>query len=68
MGGHKSSQLIELNDDQFLWLQKMTEEYGLADTDKALRIVLDYIVDVVEPSIVFEEVRCNHCNDSSNQD
>jgi hypothetical protein len=46
----------------------MTEEYGLPDTDKALRIVLDYIVDEVEPSVIFEEVRCNHCNDSSNQD
>lgn len=68
MGGRKSSQLVELNEDQLLWLRKMTEEYGLSDTDKALRIVLDYIVDEVEPSVVFGEVRCNHCNDSSNQD
>jgi len=68
MGGRKSSQMIELNEDQLLWLQDMTRKYGLSDTDKALRIVLDYIVDVVEPSVVFEEVRCNHCNDSSNQD
>lgn len=68
MSGPKTARLIELNEDQIVWLQKMTTEFGLADTDKALRIVLDYIVDVVEPSVVFEEVRCNHCNDSKNQD
>ena len=68
MGRLKSSQMIELNEDQLVWLRKMTEEYGLSDTDKALRIVLDYIADEVEPSVVFEEVRCNHCNDSKNQD
>lgn len=68
MGGRKIQQEFELNDDHVAWLQEMTEKYGLFDEDKALRVVLDYVMEEAEQSTVFENIRCNHCGDTSNQD
>lgn len=68
MGGIKVSHPFELNANHLDWLRAMTGEYALPDADKALRVVLDYIMDEVDPSTVFEEIRCNHCHDTSNQD
>jgi len=68
MGGRKTQQEFELNDDHVAWLQEMTEKYGLFDEDKALRVVLDYVREEAEQSTVFENIRCNHCGDTSNQD
>ena len=68
MGGRKTQQELELNDDHVAWLQEMTEKYGLFDEDKALRVVLDYVMEEAEQSTVFENIRCNHCGDTSNQD
>ncbi len=68
MGGRKTQQEFELNDDHVAWLQEMTEKYGLFDEDKALRVVLDYVMEEAEQSAVFENIRCNHCGDTSNQD
>ncbi|MFT4823266.1 MAG: hypothetical protein ACI9J0_001182 [Cryomorphaceae bacterium] len=68
MGGIKVSRALELNENHLDWLRAMTDEYALTDLDKALRIVLDYVMDDADPSTVFEEVRCNHCQDTSNQD
>ena len=67
MGGRKIQQEFELNDDHVAWLQEMTEKYGLFDEDKALRVVLDYVMEEAEQSTVFENIRCNHCGDTSNQ-
>ena len=68
MGGRKTQQKFELNDDHVAWLQEMTEKYGLFDEDKALRVVLYYVMEEAEQSTVFENIRCNHCGDTSNQD
>ena len=68
MGGRKTQQEFELNDDHVAWLQEMTEKYGLFNEDKALRVVLDYVMEEAEQSAVFENIRCNHCGDTSNQD
>ena len=68
MGGIKFSHALELNANHLDWLRAMTDEYALPDADKALRIVLDYVMDEADPSTVFEEIRCNHCQDTSNQD
>ena len=68
MGGRKTQQEFELNDDHVAWLQEMTEKYGLFDEDKALRVVLDYVMEEAEQATVFENIRCNHCGDTSNQD
>ena len=68
MALRKTQQMFELNDDHVAWLQEMTEKYGLFDEDKALRVVLDYVMEEAEQSTVFENIRCNHCGDTSNQD
>lgn len=68
MGGIKEQCKFELNENQKVWLTEMKEKYGLFDEDKALRIVLEYVMDTTDSETVFSEVRCNHCNDSPNQD
>lgn len=61
MGGIKVEQTFELNDDHIAWLKEMTEKFSIADEAKALRIVLDYVMEEAAQETVFEEVRCNHC-------
>lgn len=68
MGGSKTAYSLQLTRDQMNWLTQMQETYGLFDPDKALRVILDYIIEEVDPATVFEEVRCNRCNNTSNQD
>lgn len=68
MGGIKTEQKFELNNDQLDWLRDMSEKYALFDADKALRIVLDYVMEEADQSAVFENIRCNHCHGTTNQD
>ena len=68
MGGIKTEQKVELNEEHVNWLQDMSEKYGLFGEGKALRIVLDYVMEEADQTTVFEEVRCNHCGSVSNQD
>ncbi len=68
MGGMKSEHKVELNEDHVNWLQDMVEKYGLFDEGKALRIVLDYVMEEADQTSVFEEIRCNHCGSVPNQD
>ncbi len=68
MGGIKVEHTFELNDDHVEWLQEMAAKYALDDEGKALRIVLDYMKEEADQSTVFEEIRCNHCGNVSNQD
>lgn len=68
MGGKKTQHPVELNKDHLEWLQNMQQTYGLFDTGKVLRVVLDYVMEEADPAVVFEEVRCNHCRNVGNQD
>ncbi len=61
MGGIKVEHAFELNDDHVDWLKEMTEKYALDDEGKALRIVLDYVMEAADLNTVFEVIRCNHC-------
>ena len=61
MGGFKEAQTYELNDDHAEWLKEMAEKYMLDDESKALRIVLDYVMQEADHDTVFEEMRCIHC-------
>jgi len=62
MGGIKSEHSFELNDDHVEWLKEMTEKFSLEDVGKALRIVLDYVMEGADQETVFEVIRCNHCD------
>ena len=61
MGGFKEAHTYELNDDHAEWLKEMAEKYMLDDEGKALRIVLDYVMQEADHDEVFEEMRCHHC-------
>lgn len=68
MGGRKTPVSLELNTDHVQWLQQMQQTYGLFDDAKALRVVLDYVIEEADPATIFGEVRCNHCRNVGNQD
>jgi hypothetical protein len=62
MGGAKQSFEIDLNPDQMAFVRLAREKYGIADEDKVVRIMMDYII--TTPAIhdaVFDEVRCLRC-------
>ena len=61
MGGFKEAYTYELNDDHAAWLKEMAEDYGLEDEGKALRIVLDYVMQEADRDVIFEDIRCHHC-------
>ncbi len=61
MGGFKLEHTFDLNEDHLNWLKEMTEKYALDDEAKALRIVLDYVMEEADETTLFEEIRCNHC-------
>lgn len=68
MGGRKTELTLDLNNDHLQWLKSMQQTYGLFDTAKAVRVVLDYVMEEADPATIFEEVRCNHCRNVGNQD
>ncbi len=53
---------MDLNEDQVAFLRDATQTYAIADQDKALRIILDYVLS--NPGLhqdIFTEVRCLRC-------
>ena len=61
MGGTKVDAGYELNADQVDWIKEMVEKYELEDQNKALRVVLDFVMSEADEGSVFEDIRCNHC-------
>ena len=62
MAGPKEAYTIELNPDQMAFIRQAKEKYNLASEDKAMRVVLDYLI--TSPDIqatVFSEPRCLRC-------
>lgn len=57
----KEERTLELYDDQFEWLQEAASKHDLPDVDKALRVVLDYVMDEGDDQTIFQEIRCRHC-------
>ena len=53
---------IELKDKQFEYLRQMAEKYGLADSSKAARVLIEFAIhEADEESRIFSEVRCSYC-------
>ncbi len=62
MAGTKETCQVDLNEDQVAFLRDATQTYAIADQDKALRIILDYVLS--NPGLhqdIFTEVRCLRC-------
>lgn len=62
MAGPKEAYTLQLNPDQMAFIRQAKEKYNLSSDDKALRVVLDYLI--TSPDIhptVFSEPRCLRC-------
>ncbi len=63
MAGDKATLEVQINPDQVSFLKQVRDRYGIADENKALRIILDYIQvnrDIHEA--VFVQPRCLRCD------
>ena len=62
MAGDKETYEIALNPDQMAFVESAVEKYSLADTGKAMRIIMDYLISNPEVhDTVFAEPRCLRC-------
>lgn len=53
---------IELRDKQFEYLREMAEKYGLSDSSKAARVLIEFAIhEADEEARIFSEIRCAHC-------
>ncbi len=62
MAGTKTEMAADLNAEHIGLLNSVMEKYDIRTQDKALRIIMDYMI--VTPGIhdeVFTEVRCLRC-------
>ncbi len=63
MPSNKIDQTFEIEQQQFDWLGKIVEDYGLTDEAKALRVLLDFAVQDGDKDLIFssENMRCRFC-------
>jgi hypothetical protein len=47
--------------DHRKFLKDMAEKYDLPDEHKALRVLLTYAMQEINPDDIFKFVRCHHC-------
>ena len=52
---------FEIYDDQLQVLEETVEQYDLPDVDKALRVLLDYVIEEADRDEIFSKVRCLRC-------
>ncbi|PPR56664.1 MAG: hypothetical protein CFH10_02284 [Alphaproteobacteria bacterium MarineAlpha4_Bin2] len=61
MAGEKINLDFKINVDSKKFLESMVEKYGLADTSKAIRCLLDYAASDGDTEEIFKKIRCNRC-------
>ena len=63
MASDKVEQTFEIESEQSQWLGEVAGEYGLADEDKALRVLLDFAMEDGDKDLIFatENMRCRFC-------
>jgi len=61
---NKVSISAEIEEDHLEWLENITVKFDLPDTDKALRIILDFAMQDNDQDAIFaaENMRCLHCS------
>ena len=52
---------FHLHPDQLAWIDEMTTTYKLPDKHKALRIILQFVLEEGDRDQVFTEIRCANC-------
>tara|TARA_B100000686_G_scaffold328460_1_gene388474 strand:- start:1685 stop:1870 length:186 start_codon:yes stop_codon:yes gene_type:complete len=61
MAGEKIDVTFSINGDMEEMLKEAAEKYKLPDTSKALRVVLDYVIQDGDWEEVFAKIRCDRC-------
>ena len=62
MSGEKIEVTFEINSDMDKLLDKIVDDYNLADKSKAIRVLLDYVEEKeTEWDDMFATIRCNRC-------
>ena len=60
---NKTDLEFAIEEDHMNWLEENVAEYSLEDESKALRVLIDYAMEEVDPEHIFasENMRCKHC-------
>ena len=55
---------IEIESDHLEFLEIITDEYRLSDESKAIRVLIDYAMEIQENDLIFSKTntRCMHCD------
>ncbi len=63
MASDKVAHTFDIESEQRDWLGEIAEEYGFADEDKALRVLLDFAIQDGDNDLIFadENMRCRFC-------
>lgn len=61
MAGIKSETTFEVQRDLIAMLDQAVTRYNLADRDKALRCILDYVAEDGDWDEIFGKIRCLRC-------
>ena len=61
MAGPNTKVTFEIKSDSYDMLKDIKEKYGLPDTSKALRVLLDYVAQDGDWDDIFGTVRCSRC-------
>ena len=61
MAGEKIDVTFSINPDMEEMLNRAAEKYELPDTSKALRVVLDYVMQDGDWDEIFARIRCRRC-------
>ena len=54
---------LEIESDQASYLERIAERFDFPDSSKALRVLLDFAIQDVDPDTIFSQdnMRCRHC-------
>ena len=61
MDANKMNVEVVIQSEQNVWLDKMARKHSLDSTSKALRVLLDYAIEVASEAEIFQEERCRYC-------
>ena len=61
LAGDKIKMDFEINTDSKVFLESVTEKYGLPNSSKALRCLLDFAATDGNLDDIFKKIRCNRC-------
>lgn len=61
MAGPKITMEFEINTDMKDMLEDAMRTYRIRDASKALRIVLDYVMEEGDKDHIFKKIRCRRC-------